>query len=275
MEEENKVLETQPSDTQENKPNPEEAAKEEVVETSQVEAAPEAVPAEAAPVEEKKEAVKEEKVESKPEEKKEAANEKKEAKKEEKGKPSKEEKAAEGKENKEGEETTRGGKKPPRAFKPRKEEKEFIERVVKINRISKTVKGGKRMRFSALVVIGDSKGRYGFGMGKSIETPEAIKKAIACAKKQLNKVEIVEGDTIAHEIVGKFGATMVYLKPAPEGTGLVAGGAVRAILELAGIKNVYSKIYGSRTQMNVVKATVNGLTGLKSYAKVKQIRYNK
>ena len=264
MEEENKVLETQPSDTQENKPNPEEAAKEEVVETSQVEAAPaeaapEATPVDTAPVEEKKE----------------AANEKKEAKKEEKGKPSKEEKAAEGKENKEGEETTRGGKKPPRAFKPRKEEKEFIERVVKINRIYKTVKGGKRMRFSALVVIGDSKGRYGFGMGKSIETPEAIKKAIACAKKQLNKVEIVEGDTIAHEIVGKFGATMVYLKPAPEGTGLVAGGAVRAILELAGIKNVYSKIYGSRTQMNVVKATVNGLTGLKSYAKVKQIRYNK
>ena len=131
------------------------------------------------------------------------------------------------------------------------------------------------MRFSALVVIGDSKGRYGFGMGKSVETPEAIKKAIASAKKQLQKVEIVEGDTIAHEIVGKFGATQVYLKPAPEGTGLVAGGAVRAILELAGIKNVYSKIYGSRTQMNVVKATVNGLVSLKSYTKVKQIRYNK
>lgn len=269
--EENKVQETENTNLENNQ-----------VEETKVETAAEEVKAEEAkvetPVEEtkveetkaeapaKEEKVEETKVEEKAEVKEETKVDSKPNKEAKEGK--KEEKA--GEENKE-----RNFKKAPRNFKPRKEEKEFAEKVVKINRISKTVKGGRRMRFSALVVIGDSKGRYGFGMGKSAETPEAIKKAIASAKKQLQKVEIVEGDTIAHEIVGKFGATQVYLKPAPEGTGLVAGGAVRAILELAGIKNVYSKIYGSRTQMNVVKATVNGLVSLKSYAKVKQIRYNK
>ena len=276
MEEENKVLETETN--QENNQTP----------STDSEAANKETPVETTPVEEEKveAAVEETKVETpaeaKEEVKAEEVKEEKASDKEaetKKGKASKETKAEnkeeKGEEGKTSEEAQKGGKRPPRNFKPRKEEKEFTERVVKINRISKTVKGGKRMRFSALVVIGDSKGRYGFGMGKSIETPEAIKKAIASAKKQLKKVEIVEGDTIAHEIVGKFGATQVYLKPAPEGTGLVAGGAVRAILELAGIKNIYSKIYGSRTQMNVVKATVSGLTGLKSYTKVKQIRYNK
>ena len=271
--EENKVQETENTNLENNQ-----------VEETKVETATEEVKAEEAkvetPVEETK--VEETKAEAPAKEEKveeTKVEEKAEVKEETKAdsKPNKEEKAKEGKkEEKAGEETKeRNFKKAPRNFKPRKEEKEFAEKVVKINRISKTVKGGRRMRFSALVVIGDSKGRYGFGMGKSAETPEAIKKAIASAKKQLQKVEIVEGDTIAHEIVGKFGATQVYLKPAPEGTGLVAGGAVRAILELAGIKNVYSKIYGSRTQMNVVKATVNGLVSLKSYAKVKQIRYNK
>lgn len=153
-------------------------------------------------------------------------------------------------------------------------EKEFEERIIKVSRITKVVKGGKRMRFSALIVIGDHKGRFGYGLGKSNEVPDAIKKAVSSANKDLHKVSIVKG-TITHITVGKFGATQVYLKPAPEGTGLVAGGAVRAILELAGIKNVYSKIYGSRTQSNVVKATIDALNKLKSYPEVALVRYGK
>ena len=111
---------------------------------------------------------------------------------------------------------------------------EFDEKVVKISRVAKTVKGGKRIRFSALVVIGDKKGKYGYGLGKSGEVPEAIKKAVTAARRNMFHLAIVKGDTIAHPVMGKFGATQVFLKPAPEGTGLVAGGAVRAILELAG-----------------------------------------
>jgi small subunit ribosomal protein S5 len=152
---------------------------------------------------------------------------------------------------------------------------DFDEKVVKINRVSKTVKGGKRVRFTALVVIGDGKGKYGFGLGKSAEVPEAIKKALSVAKRNMFHLEIVKGGTIAHPVMGKFGATQVFLKPAPEGTGLVAGGAVRAILELAGVKNVYSKIYGSRTQTNAVKATVDGLGKLKSFKQVELVRFGK
>lgn len=152
--------------------------------------------------------------------------------------------------------------------------KEFEEKIIKISRVTKVVKGGKRMRFSALVVIGDHKGRFGYGLGKSNEVPDAIKKAVAGANKDLHKVSLVKG-TITHTIVGKYGATEVYLKPAPEGTGLVAGGAVRAILELTGVKNVYSKIYGSRTQSNVVKATIDALDKLKSYPEVALVRYGK
>ena len=163
----------------------------------------------------------------------------------------------------------RGG----RGFRP--EEKLYDERVVKISRVSKTVKGGKRMRFTALVVIGDGKGKYGYGLGKSIEVPEAIKKAIAAARKNLFKIQITKNDSITHPVMGRFGATKVFLKPAPEGTGLIAGGAVRAILELAGVKNVYSKIYGSRTQTNAVKATVDGLQQLKTYDEVLTKRYGK
>lgn len=152
--------------------------------------------------------------------------------------------------------------------------KEFEEKIIKISRITKVVKGGKRMRFSALVVLGDHKGRYGYGLGKSNEVPDAIKKAISSGTKDIHKVTIVKG-TITHPIYGKFGATSVLLRPAPEGTGLVAGGAVRAILELTGVKNVYSKIYGSRTQSNVVKATVNALDNLKSYPEILKNRYGK
>lgn len=157
----------------------------------------------------------------------------------------------------------------------RKEEKLYEERVIRISRVSKTVKGGKRIRFTALVVIGDGKGKFGYGLGKSKEVPDAIKKALASAKKNMYKITIAKGDTVTHSTMGHFGATQVFLKPAPAGTGLVAGGAVRSILELAGIKNVYSKIYGSRTQGNVVKATVDALKSLKSYDKVSEIRYGK
>lgn len=153
-----------------------------------------------------------------------------------------------------------------------KEKKEFDERVVFVNRVSKTVKGGRRMKFTALVVIGDRKGRYGFGTGKAAEVPDAIKKASEAARKNIHNVKLVKGGTISHEIMGKFGACSVLLKPAPEGTGVIAGGPVRAVLELAGVSNVCSKVYGSRAAINVVRATNEGLSRLKSYKEVKALR---
>ena len=157
--------------------------------------------------------------------------------------------------------------------RPRAEEpKEYEETVVEINRIAKTVKGGRRMRFSALVVIGNKKGKYGFGTGKAAEVPDAIKKALEAAKRNTFELHIVKGGTLAHEIIGKFGACSVFLKPAPEGTGIIAGGPVRAILELAGIRNVTSKVYGSRAQINIIRATHNGLSNLKSYKSVQALR---
>ena len=161
----------------------------------------------------------------------------------------------------------RGGRRAP-ARRP----KEFEERGGAINRVSKTTKGGRRLRFTALVVIGYGKGKYGYGNAKAAEVPDAIRKAIEVAKKNTFTVELVKGDTIAHEIVGRFGATRVFLKPAPEGTGVIAGGPVRAILELAGIRNVYSKVYGSHTALNVLKATDNGLRGLKRASEIKRLR---
>lgn len=153
------------------------------------------------------------------------------------------------------------------------EPKEYEETVVEINRISKTVKGGRRMRFSALVVIGNKKGKFGWGTGKSAEVPDAIKKALEAAKRNTFTLSIVKkGDTIAHETVGKFGACSVFLKPAKEGTGIIAGGPVRAILELAGIRNVTSKVYGSRAPINIIRATTKGLTELKSYKTVQALR---
>jgi len=169
-----------------------------------------------------------------------------------------------------GDRKPRDGKdhKRPRAEEP----KEYEETVVEINRISKTVKGGRRMRFSALVVIGNKKGKYGYGTGKAAEVPDAIKKALEAAKRNTFQFHIVKGGTLAHEIVGKYGACQVFLKPAPEGTGIIAGGPVRAILELAGIKNVTSKVYGSRAPINIIRATENGLSNLKSYAQVQALR---
>lgn len=165
------------------------------------------------------------------------------------------------------------GKGPRGDRRPRAEEpKEYEETVVEINRIAKTVKGGRRMRFSALVVIGNKKGKYGFGTGKAAEVPDAIKKALEAAKRNTYEFHIVKGGTLAHEIIGKFGACQVFLKPAPEGTGIIAGGPVRAILELAGIRNVTSKVYGSRAPINIIRATHNGLSNLKSYKSVQALR---
>lgn len=156
--------------------------------------------------------------------------------------------------------------------KPSFEKKEYEERVVAINRISKTTKGGRRIRFSSVVVVGNGKGKYGFGSAKAAEVPDAIKKSLEKAKRNMFEVELVKNDTISHEVTGKFGACSVFLKPAPDGTGIIAGGPVRAILELAGVKNVYSKVYGARTPLNILRATDNGLRQLKSIEKVKKLR---
>ena len=160
----------------------------------------------------------------------------------------------------------------PRGPRREREVKEYEERVVSINRVSKTVKGGRHLRFAAVVVIGDGKGQYGFGTGKAGEVPDAIKKALENAKKKLFKISLAKGDTISHEIIGQFGACSVFLKPAPEGTGIIAGGPVRAILELAGVKNVYSKVYGSRAPINIIRATNSGIANLKTFAQVKALR---
>ena len=162
--------------------------------------------------------------------------------------------------------------------KPRRDrerEKEFEERVVTINRVTKVVKGGRRFRFAALVVIGDKKGRVGFGTGKANEVPDAIKKAIEDAKKNVFNVAIVNGTTIPHEIVGKFGAGEILLRPASEGTGVIAGGAVRDVLELAGFSDILSKCLGSRTPVNMVSATINALQNLKTIEDTARLRDKK
>ena len=155
-------------------------------------------------------------------------------------------------------------------FKNR-EESEFKESLVAVNRVSKTVKGGRNMRFSALVVIGDEKGRVGYGMGKAVEIPEAIRKAVEDAKKHLVTVPIV-GTTIPHEVIGKYGTGKVVLMPAPEGSGVIAGGPARAVIEQAGIKDIVTKSYGTNNPINVVKATVEGLSRLKTIEEVARLR---
>jgi len=182
-----------------------------------------------------------------------------------------EEKPAEGGKKFDGKRKDFHGKKPFK--KDRKlEPKEYEERVVYINRVTKVVKGGKRMKFTALVVIGNGKGKYGFGTGKSGEVPDAIKKAIESAKKNTKTIRLAKASSITHDVVGKFGATSVFLKPAKEGTGIIAGGPVRAVLELAGIRNVYSKVYGSRTAINIIRATNDALCQLKNFKDVQELR---
>ena len=144
-------------------------------------------------------------------------------------------------------------------------------KLIGVNRITKTTKGGRNMRFAALIVVGDGKGHIGMGTGKAAEVPEAIKKAELKAKRSMVKIAIAE-NTINHKVVGKFGKSTVLMMPAPEGTGVIAGSSVRAVVELVGIKNITTKCYGSRNPINCVKATIEGLKTLRTPEQVAALR---
>ena len=152
-----------------------------------------------------------------------------------------------------------------------REPSEFVEKLVSLNRVSKTVKGGRVMKFAALMVVGDEKGRIGCGMGKAVEIPEAIRKGTEDAKKNMITVALKD-TTIPHEVVGVYGTGKVLMLPAPEGTGVIAGGPVRAVLEAAGIKNIRTKSIGSNNPINMVKAAINGLSQLRTAEQVAKMR---
>lgn len=154
--------------------------------------------------------------------------------------------------------------------KPERDDK-FEEKIIRINRVSKTVKGGRRISFSVLAAVGDENGSVGIGLGKANGVPDAIKKAISVARKNMKKMSL-KGSTLPHEIVGEFGATKVFMKPAPEGTGVIAGSATREILELVGVHNVRTKIYGSKNKGNVARATLAGLSALRTAEEIASLR---
>ncbi len=153
----------------------------------------------------------------------------------------------------------------------RREDSEFDKKLVEVRRVAKVVKGGRTLRFSALVVVGNRKGLVGVGIGKSAEVPEAIEKATASAKKHLISVPIV-GTTIPHNVVGKYSSTSVLMLPASEGTGVIAGGSARAVVELAGIRDITTKTHGSNNKINCVKATLEGLKALRTREQVAALR---
>ena len=151
-------------------------------------------------------------------------------------------------------------------------QKQLEELVIEVKSVVKVNKGGRQRRFSATVVVGDRKGQVGLGIGKANEVPDAIKKAIQAANKNLVRIPLVDGRTIQHEVTGRNGAAKVFLKPAAAGTGVIAGGAVRAVLELAGVRDILSKSLGSRTKLNMASATINALKSVKSIEEVAKLR---